>query len=187
MLDIKKIILEFLSKLKHEKVEIYNEFSLQHELGIFLRQKLPDVFIQFERNISHFNIPTKNSVKKEIDISIFSKDKKELLCVIELKFPRNGQYPMQMFSFCKDISFMEHVKKNGFQQAFVLILADDKIFYSGTGDKPPYNFFRASEKLTGCITQPVGKGDDSVNINGSYIVKWHEIINPLKYTLIEIN
>lgn len=46
---------------------------------------------------------------------------------IELKFPRNGEYPEQMFKFIEDIKFMEEVKHNClFDHTFVLTLADDK-------------------------------------------------------------
>lgn len=30
---------------------------------------------------------------------------------IELKYPKNGQYPEQMYSFIKDIKFMQQVKE----------------------------------------------------------------------------
>lgn len=82
-----------------DKVEIYNEFSLQHELGMFLRKKLDSKYkVQFERNISYFfddtqsdlNYKTKNQefIKKEIDICIFDSSKNEKYA-IELKFPNN--------------------------------------------------------------------------------------------------
>lgn len=37
---------------------------------------------------------------------------------IELKYPLNGQYPEQMFSFVKDIKFMEEMKELGFNEAY---------------------------------------------------------------------
>jgi hypothetical protein len=37
-------------------IEIYNEFSLQHELGLFLRNQLNGCKVQFERNVSHFKL-----------------------------------------------------------------------------------------------------------------------------------
>jgi hypothetical protein len=89
-------------------LDVYNEFSLQHELGVFLRGKLEQRNVQFERNVSFF-FSGSTFVKKEIDIAIFSPDKSILDCAIELKFPRNGQYPEQMFSFCRDILFAEQL------------------------------------------------------------------------------
>lgn len=49
-------------------VEVYNEFSLQHELGIFLRTKLTGYKVQFERNTKFFGIS--GTVKHEIDILV---------------------------------------------------------------------------------------------------------------------
>lgn len=44
---------------------------------------------------------------------IFNHDKTEKYA-IEIKFPTNGQYPEQMFIFCKDIKFLEELKNNDF-------------------------------------------------------------------------
>lgn len=88
-------------------IDIYNEFSLQHELGIYLRSVLPQYKIQFEQNVSFFTNDIK-IIKREIDISIFTQDKREKYA-IELKCPLNGQYPEQMYSFTKDIKFMEEL------------------------------------------------------------------------------
>ena len=46
----------FMKLILEEKIEVYNEFSLQHELGIFLRNELTNYKIQFERNTKFFNI-----------------------------------------------------------------------------------------------------------------------------------
>ena len=84
----------FMKLILEEKIEVYNEFSLQHELGIFLRNEL--------RNTKFFNIT--KTIKHEMDIVIYNESEKY---AIELKYPQNGQYPEQMFSCVKDIKFME--------------------------------------------------------------------------------
>lgn len=101
LLEIRRLIEEFFLCVQSNDIEIYNEFSLQHELGIFLRKKLQDYRIQFERNVSYFTSDNK-TIKREIDITIFNEDKSEKYA-IELKCPLNGQYPEQMYSFVKDI------------------------------------------------------------------------------------
>ena len=111
---MKQQISEFFELVKTKEVEIYNEFSLQHELGIFLRHTTPDLKVQFERNVSYFDANKADFEKKEIDLCLFSHDQKNLACAMELKFPRNGQVPESMFSFCKDIAFLEQLKQNGF-------------------------------------------------------------------------
>ncbi len=53
--EIKRRIEEFLQYANDNKIELYNEVSLQHELGIYLRNKIGEKYsVQFERNISFF-------------------------------------------------------------------------------------------------------------------------------------
>lgn len=174
---------DFIGTIKTGKTEIYNEFSLQHELGIFLRSCFVGMKIQFERNVSFF-FQTGEFVKREIDISVFVPDKSRLHCAIELKFPRNGQYPEQMFSFCKDIKFVEELKRSGFERTFFVVFAEDPLFYSGNGEGI-YGYFRQKADLQGSITKPTGKKDDSVTLGGSYRVQWFDVLGKLKCAIIE--
>lgn len=118
---IKALLYEFMGMIEGEKVEVYNEFSLQHELGIFLRERLPNYKVQFERNTKFFGIS--GTLKHEIDIVIFNDMERY---AIELKYPVNGQYPEQMYSFVKDIIFMEQLKNNGFDATYCLTMVKDK-------------------------------------------------------------
>jgi hypothetical protein len=178
-----KTIEMFIDLVKHRKIEIYNEFSLQHELGIMLRCQLPDWNVQFERNVGFF-FPAGKFIKKEIDISIFSPDKSKLRYAIELKYPRNGQYPEQMYSFCKDIQFIEELKQAGFEKAFLVVFADDPLFYSGKGDGI-YGHFRKGNTLHGLVSKPTGEKGETLKLSGSYRVQWASVAGSLKYALIE--
>lgn len=64
-MDVKQEILGFLQNIENKNIEIYNEFSLQHELGIYLRNNLQIGKIQFERNISYFNLLRVDFEKKK--------------------------------------------------------------------------------------------------------------------------
>jgi hypothetical protein len=185
MVNLLSSIAKFTQQLQSCEIEIYNEFSLQHELGIFLRNKHPEWKIQFERNVSHFYGEKKNFTKKELDIAITSKDGTDLLSAIELKYPRNGQYPEQMFSFCKDIAFAEELHKFGFKQTVFLVIVDDPLFHSGNADGI-YGYFREKKPLTGVIKKPTGTKGDDVTIDGSYIVDWAPINDRMKYAVISI-
>jgi hypothetical protein len=66
MLELEKLINDFWQYVRDEKVELYNEFSLQHELGIFLRNVLDGYLVQFERNVSFFGIFGNTTIKKEM-------------------------------------------------------------------------------------------------------------------------
>ena len=56
LLNLKNLVKGFFSYIEAENIELYNEFSFQHELGIFLRRELEGYTIQFERNVSYFSI-----------------------------------------------------------------------------------------------------------------------------------
>ncbi len=175
---IKTIIDSFWQNNKHD---LYNEFSLQFELGIYLRSKLDNRYlVEFERNVSYFKNGVK-TCKKEIDIVIYTKDKKEKYA-IELKFPTNGQYPEQMYKFVEDIKFMEELKGESFNGCYVLTLVDDnhkgKSFHKGQ-NKDIYGYFRGKKPspITGKIYKPTGvnKNIDYHDIKGSYKIEWKRI------------
>ncbi len=180
-----EIIEKFIDTVGRKEIEVYNEFSLQHEIGIFLRSQLPNQKVQFERNVTFFFHPGE-FIKKEIDISVFSADKSNLLYAVELKFPRNGQYPEQMFSFCKDILFIEQLKRSGFERTFLIVFADDPLFYAGNGDGI-YACFRQSKRLSGSVQKPTGRKDQTLKLEGNYFVQWREVLGNLNYTIIEAN
>lgn len=167
---MKELLEEFmhLKQTNGDDILVYNEISLQLELGLYLRQK--GYTVRFERNIGEYVDKTSNFVKKEIDIVAY-KGENELKAekiAIELKFPRNGQYPEQMFSFIKDIKFMEQVKnavcKEGkFTGTYVLTLVDNKNFYlSNRGKNEIYSYFRKN----GSDIQ-IPKGKDIIKPTGN--------------------
>ena len=171
-MNMENMLLDFMRLIGNKKVEIYNEFSLQHELGLFLRQRLVDYKIQFERNTNFFGI--NNTIKHEIDIVVYNDNEK---FAIELKYPRNGQYPEQMFSFIKDIKFMEELKMKGFDKTYCLTLVDDKNFYSESKRKTDniiYSYFRNKNIIHGGIRKPTGSKDEDLNIDGNYLIKWQK-------------
>ncbi len=145
-MNFEEIIEKFLNNVKEKKIEIYNEFSLQFELGIFLKNEFKKYKVEFERNVSFFDIT--GSVKHEIDIVIYNENK-EKKYAIELKFPRNGQYPEQMYSFVKDIVFMENLKSAGFTNKYVLTIVDDDKFYKGNKKTGIYQYFRDKKPVEG--------------------------------------
>lgn len=186
MIDLRRMIEGFFSYIVMGKIEIYNEFSFQHELGIYLRRELGRYKIQFERNVSYFSI-NHTTIKKEIDISIFNEDKSEKYA-IELKHPLNGQYPEQMYSFVKDIKFMEELKEKGFIKTAVVVLVSDRPFYEGSSNHGIYKYFREEYGVYGEIYKPTGpmKGKESILLKGRYDFQWQSLEDNEKYFMIEI-
>lgn len=166
-MNLESLLEEFMKQVLDGSIEVYNEFSLQHEIGIFLREKLPEYKVQFERNTKFFGIT--GTVKHEIDIVIYNDYEKH---AIELKYPVNGQYPEQMYAFVKDIKFMEELKAAGFDSTYCLTLVQDKNFYSGKKMDGIYSYFRANTSITGTIVKPTGEKHESLTVNGSYTLRW---------------
>ncbi len=183
--EMKNVVANLAKQISEGDIEIYNEFSLQHELGILLRALLPQKKIQFERNVSFFGFDKSKFEKREIDIVVYDNKACLLDAAIELKFPRNGQHPEQMYSFCKDVVFTEQLKAAGFNKAYVVIFAEDRLFYEG-GQEGIYGFFREGRNLSGVIPKPTGKRNSELIINGSYKVVWQDVCKSLKYTIIEV-
>lgn len=196
--DLSVYISDFFSYAYSQKIELYNEYSLQHELGIFLRNKCPNYSVQFERNTNFFGINTA-TVKQEIDIAVFDKNEK---FAIELKFPRNGAYPRRMFQFVEDICFIEQLKNIGFNGGCAVSLVDNMNFCTQQGLKTTgiYGYFRKKKPITGVINNPLqNNGPTQLIVNGSYKAIWsptdillrNNVANPItsvsaKYYIIEI-
>ncbi|WP_377887978.1 hypothetical protein [Alkalihalobacillus sp. R86527] len=184
-MNIPKYIHEFFTLVENNEVDIYNEFSLQHELGIFLRNEIHSPFkVEFERNVRFFQ-PGAKCVKSEIDIVIYNQDASEKYA-IELKFPKNGQYPESMFSFVKDIKFMEQTKELGFTQTFAVTYVEDSLFYKGAKTDGIYSYFRNGKQLHGEIMKPTGIKKDVCIIEGNYEVEWLSMANGSKYYVLSI-
>ena len=173
---------QFFEYITAHNIEVYNEFSFQHELGIFLRMTLPQYKVQFERNVSYFGIS--NTVKKEIDISIVGDEDRH---AVELKYPTNGQYPEQLYSFAKDIKFMEQLKEQGFTKTFSVALVRDRPFYEGKDNSGVYDYFRGSKVVQGRIYKPTGqlKNSDFIDVAGVHQINWR-LLDDRRYFIVEI-
>jgi hypothetical protein len=177
-------VIRFLSNVR--PAELYNESTLQMELGMFLRQQHPELKIHLERPITHFGKQPQDT-KKEIDVSILDADGRPL-AAIELKMPQNGKVPETMFEYCEDIRFCEALVQVGFQTAFAVILTDDHLFWEGHKQDGIYSHFRATTLITKTIFKPTGEGKNvtSTDINGSYLVNWHKGHGASRFAIIEI-
>ncbi len=182
-LNLSKLINEFFIEYLPKKpdIEIYNEFSLQHEIGFFLREKLSDKYkIYFEKNIK--SIYSSNTIKKEIDICIFNRNhlndlKKCEKYAIELKFAIHDAIPEKMFSCVQDIVFMEQLKEFGFDNtACICVTTEPKLYLGKIRNDGIYRYFRGDNPsmITGRVDKPTGKTDKFLEIKGSYQVQWRK-------------
>lgn len=185
--SLDRLIAPFIEAVHDSVVEVYNEISLQHELGIFLRGNQRNSVVQFERNIKHFfpTIASDAFTKREIDIAIYTPEPRALEWAIELKYPRNGQHPEQMFSFCKDVAFAEELRVAGFRRAGLVIFAEDNLFWRGPAEGI-YGYFRGKIPLNGVVRKPTGARDAEVCIRGTYTIHWKPVVGNLMYAVIEV-
>jgi hypothetical protein len=186
MLYFKTYLQSFFTRVASGEVEIYNEFSFQHEYGAYLRARLGSTLrVQFERPVSFFGLAGSGFVKKEIDISVFNPPMAEKYA-FELKYPRNGEYPEQMFKACQDICFLEQLHHGGFTRCCFVMVADDPLFYEGGRQSGIYQHFRAGVPIHGHIQKPTGAKDEDVEIDGNYAVTWNAVGDGRRYTLLEV-
>lgn len=171
---------QVLQKFMKNKIDInhiYNEFSLQFELGYFLRKNGYNVF--FEKNVKDYGFNKAGTYKSEIDL-VAEKDDKRY--AIELKYPKNGQYPEEMYQFIRDIAFAQQLVRNSangkrvFEKTYCLTLVDDEKFYSAMSTKSRkllsgsiYAHFRHSQNKVpytlkqGTYNKPTGKASATVS------------------------
>ena len=180
------LIDEFVSQITKDKIEIYNEASVQYELAIFLREKLPNYKIQLERNVKFFNLEKKNFIKKEIDIVLFNYSQTKKFA-IEIKFPVNGETPIQMFHFCQDIKFLEQLKEAGFTDNFFLALTPHRSFWSENGKKGTiYEKFRKEKELYGEIQNNIGDSTEKVHLNGRHKINWLSVNDTVRFFVVRV-
>ena len=90
-----------------------------------------------------------------------------------------------MFSFCKDIAFLEQLVSAGFQSAYFLAVAEHRHFYSGNSNGI-YGLFCNGAPITGKITKPTGAKDRVVHIAGAYTATWLPITGSTMFCLVQV-
>ncbi|MEC0369336.1 hypothetical protein [Paenibacillus chibensis] len=107
---------------------------------------------------------------------------------IELKCPLNGQYPEQMYSFVKDVKFMEQLKDRGFNNTASVTLVSRRPFYEGKSNHGIYRYFREEYSIYGDIYRPTGQGkdDEFISLMGQYSFQWNDLNEKSNFYIIEI-
>jgi len=190
--DLHRHIGTFFDAVGRREIDIYNEFSLQHEFGVWLRGRVTNSNwkIQFERTASFFGVD-KKLTKKEIDLACFALPMAPIT-VMEFKFPRAGQVPIQMFKFCQDVAFVEELvlKEKRFPLGCALIVADDADFYRGSRHQAGtiYSSFRDGVPIRGTIEKSTGKEEPPVVLQREYRIAWQEVpdMRDLRYAAVTV-
>ena len=156
---------------------LYNEYSLQFEFGYYLRNQGFDV--QFERNVSAFNLNKKDFSKKEIDLVI--KDTNGYKCAVEFKYPlaSQGETTDHMTEMLEDIKFVSALKENGFAEGFAIALTDDNKYY----EQPKTTKGRKSLSVNKCMYEYFRRGKTYISSPKS--ISWKGLVGNYKYYIFE--
>ncbi len=110
--------------------DLYNEASVQYELGCYLRGALSNSKIHFERNISYLNIKKGCLPKSEMDLLV---EQNSQFWVIEIKAPLNQAKarPVTVFEWIEDLKFLEKLKSKGYS-GFSIFITDQQGYKLGS-------------------------------------------------------
>lgn len=171
---------------------VYNERSLQLEMGFALRR---DGFqVEFERP---FRVPRLegSTLKPKLNLDLLVRQGADVAAV-ELKVPLSGRHPETMYDFCADIEFVESLKRAQVaNHGFCLLLTRDQAFWtdSGRGSEIHDAFRRAESIVSGTVYKPTGARDTNVVLGGSYNLPgmWSSrassrLMANVKYLLVEV-
>jgi len=168
----------------------FNKYFVEATFQFNLMKKLINIIHESnifpERNIGYYGLESKNYTKKIVDIVL--ENERGLNVAIELKMPMHGQVPEQMYSFIKDIKFLEELKTSGkFSLCYLLVITNDHNFWSGQNNNGVYTYFRDNKILTGRIGKPTGKnkGVEYFEITGKYKINWKFYDNNFRYFIIK--
>jgi hypothetical protein len=174
-----KLIRDFFASTAGESFA--NEANLQHRLALYLAKCLPAGFQLI------LECPTKDIlpnaprlVKKEIDLVIRSANGDEIF-VVELKCPRQGQYPEQMFKICQDLQFLEELVEHGCDGGVFAAHVIDPLYYSSGSKAGIYAHFRGDLPLTSKVLKPTGARNEEAILTGTYSVAWAECGGSSRY------
>ncbi len=187
------IIKDFLQRPSDQVGQIYNERSLQMEIGYYFRCR--GFSVEFEKPFK-VERPQGSTKTPKTYLDLFVTGERRKLA-IELKTPLNKRHPETLFDFCADLEFVESLVRSGeVDQGLCLLMTNDHVFWEDSGrGSGIHNFFRRSgEILTGKIIKPTGKKDTAVVLTGQYSLsdEWHSLDNPrllsgARYLMVESN
>ena len=187
-----EVIKKFFRSPPKDVGSIYNERSLQLEIGYLLRCEGFEV--QFERPFNAER-PTESTKPPKTNLDLFVIVQQETTA-IELKVPLNKRHPETLYDYCADLEFVEALIRSGqVQFGLCLMMTNDPVFWqdSGRGSEIHNYFRRNGEILTGTIGKPTGARDTNIVLTGRYspAAQWCESISSrlmdgARYLLTEV-
>jgi hypothetical protein len=165
---------EFLEGKEIDVGPVYNEHSLQMELGCFLRMRRYSV--EFERPFEISPLPgSTRRGKRELDLFLTCDGR---TTVLELKVPLAGRVPESMYDFCADLAFVEGLVRHKMAETgLALLVTNNRQFWQGRPMGIYEAFRQPNAKLGGNIGKPTGGIHETVVLSGSYDLSWRNLSN----------
>jgi len=186
-MKFKELITKFFNYVESNKIYLYNEFSLQFELSSYLRNELPGIRVELERNISYLGLDKKQFVKSEMDILISNIDLNNQI-VIELKAPINQRNvrPVTVFDWIKDLRFLEQLKVQNIKGYSIFITDNQGYLRSKGTTKPLLRDFR-QKYISGSYCKHIDSKNKnkSITLVNDYKFEWNELGENFYYFIIE--
>lgn len=165
-------------------IELYNEFSVYHEIGNHLQRLFTaDYRINYMRPPEFFGI-RESLVKSGIDIAIFDEEMGRYHA-IEVVFIKDEPHLEKMFEICTGIRFMEELVENGWRESYVLLIADLPEERHPDGAYP-HPLFRGETVIEGAIQSPDEQHPTILDIQGTYTIEWNALDDGFHYAVVVI-
>ncbi len=185
-LPIETYLEKFMDSVNDGSIDVYNEFSLKHELGNYLLEKVPKNYkIQFERKVTDFGVNGGETIKNKMDCVIFNSNKNYKYC-IAIKYPINKQIPLAMYKIIKDFKLLEQLLEHDFVGCYQITLIDDQEFINGVAKEGIYEYFRTDAPIHGEILKPTGRNDEKIIIEGYYQMYWLNLKDGRNFSIVKI-
>lgn len=183
---VKKLIYEFLDLVKPGEVSIYNEASLQFELGWYLKENCGGAKIQVERGVTYFGFDKTAFVKRDMDLIIFFEG---FITVIELKAPieQSVARPVTVFNWIKDLRFLEQLKAENIN-GYSIFITDNLGYLNDNGKAGNLLTDIRSRTLKGEYHSHKKPSDEDeiISLDFEYKLDWQEMSDGLFSCLIEV-
>lgn len=168
--------------MQDQTIELYNEFSVYYRVGSHLENLFNmDYKIQFMREPEFFGID-EPLIKSTLDITIFDDDL-SICHAVEVVYIKDEPQLEKMFEICTGLRFMEQMVELGWDECYVLLIADLPPERT-SGIEQPHFLFRGETTVEGSMQHP--NGNMVIDLRGAYTIKWIQVDDTLHYAVLTI-
>lgn len=178
------VINHFLEHITAQKIELYGESGLQHEIALFIRTHYPDYLVRLEYPTTRIFNGNGLFVKKEIDLYVTNNNGNERFA-IELKLHKDpGGVPKSMYEAIKDIKFSEQLMEAGFTKCFTILFSSNNAFWAPMHGNGIYQMFYPTITISTLVLGDMPNFlhySGELVLNNLHLAEWIEYIDLVDY------